>query len=255
MRTILTKYKVNPLTYLFFILSFFCGYFKNVCLIFFIVSLHELGHIFCIKAFRYKIIQVELYPFGGMTRIDKPINSSINKELFISISGILMQLVLQGIMNFLTIKRIVLPNTYQMFTFYNYTIAFFNLLPMYPLDGSRCLNAFLEKIMPYEQAIKWTNRICLLVFLLFTIYNCFSPKKNYTICLFLFVQFFLIVNQQKYLKKRFFLERLLYQFPYQKIESHETLNIHLLKKNTLHFFKYQNRYLHEKGLLKEIFKH
>ena len=61
-------------------------------------------------------------------------------------------------------------------------------------------------------------------------------------------------KNQKYIINKFYLERYLYNFPYHKIESNKTINIHLLKKNTLHFFKDNNRYLHEKGVLKTFFE-
>lgn len=254
MKTIKDKFKVNFFTLLYFLIAFLCGYFKPVCIIFFIVCCHELGHILMIRRFHYTISQVELYPFGGMTTIHKPINSSINKELFISISGVGMQLVLQGIILFFYHKGVLAYDTYHSFSFYNKTIFFFNLLPIYPLDGSRFLNALFEKVFAYEKALWWTNLCCFLFYVGFCIYNVVSSTRNYAICSFLLFEFLWILKQQKYLKQKFYLERLLYQFPYQKIENHDQLNIHALKKNTLHFFKYQNRYLHEKALLKKYFQ-
>ena len=92
MKNILIKWQINYFTYLYFLLAFLCGYFKNTCIIFFIIFMHELGHIIMIKFFKYEIISVTFYPFGGLTKINKPINSSINKELFISVSVIIMQI-------------------------------------------------------------------------------------------------------------------------------------------------------------------
>ena len=94
MKNIKIKFKINLTTYIFFLIAFLCGYFKNVLYIFFIVFFHELGHIFFIKLFHHKIVKVEFYPFGGITTIDKPINSSINQELFISLGGVFFQLLL-----------------------------------------------------------------------------------------------------------------------------------------------------------------
>ena len=70
-------------------ISFFCGYIKNISIIFFICLIHELGHVFFIKLFGYKIVKIELLPFGGYTTIDEKLNSNINKDLIIAFGGII----------------------------------------------------------------------------------------------------------------------------------------------------------------------
>ncbi len=253
MNNILTKWKVNLFTYFYLFLAFVCGYFFNVCLLFLIVIIHELGHVISIKFFHYKIKEIDLYPFGGITKIDEPLNSSINKNIVIALSGITFQLILGLFVNVFFKHQIISLKTYNLFTFYNQTILIFNLLPIYPLDGSKLLNLILEKYLPYTKAMTLTNGISFLFVLLFIIYNILTPVKNYLICSFLVIQFIIIVKNQKYLKIRFLLERYLYQFPYQKIESHKNDDLNLLKKNTLHFFQEKDYFLHEKKLLAKIF--
>lgn len=241
MKNILIKWQINYFTYLYFLLAFLCGYFKNTCIIFFIIFMHELGHIIMIKFFKYEIISVTFYPFGGLTKINKPINSSINKELLISVSGIIMQIILC-----LFIKN-------SLFTYYNLIIILFNLLPIIPLDGYKIINLILDKFLPFEKSLKYSNYLSLISLFIFIIYNLLSSNKNYLICSFLIITIIINLKNQKYLIHKFYLERYLYSFPYHKIESNKTINIHLLKKNTLHFFKNNNRYIHEKGLLKQFF--
>ena len=242
MKNITSKWQINYFTYFYFFLAFLCGYFKNSCFIFITVIIHELGHILTIKLFKYQIISVTLYPFGGITKIDKPINSSINKELVIAFSGILMQLILNLFIND------------KLFKYYNLVIMLFNILPIIPLDGHRILNLILDKFLPYEYSLKYSNYLSIISLIIFIIYNILSPNKNYLICSFLFFMIIITLKNQKYLINKFYLERYLYSFPYHKIENNQDLNIHLLKKNTLHFFKYHKRYIHEKSLLKQIFK-
>ena len=94
MMNIIKKIKINYYTYLFILLCFLCGYMKNIFIIFSICLIHELGHTFFIKLFGYKIVSIELLPFGGYTKIDKMINTSINKDIIISLGGILFQFIL-----------------------------------------------------------------------------------------------------------------------------------------------------------------
>ncbi len=254
MKIILTKIKVNYLTYLFFLLSFLCGYFKPLFFAFFIVFIHEMGHVLIIKLLKYKIKKIEFYPFGGITKISKPLNSSINHELLISIGGITSQIILAGILYYLHHLGYISNYNYNLLITYNSVIIIFNLLPIYPLDGLKIITAILEKFFPYIKCLKLTCLISFLTYIIFLIYNIIFSYKNYLMCLFLLFQFLTLLKQQKYLRQRFLLERYLHQYPYKKINNEQVLNIELLKKNTLHFFKYKNRFFHEKALLKQYFK-
>ena len=86
--------KINFLTIYFLLLLFLCGYLKVGLIIFFIVIFHELGHILFIKLFNYKIVSINIYPFGGITKINKDINTPVNKELIIAAAGVIFQLLL-----------------------------------------------------------------------------------------------------------------------------------------------------------------
>ncbi len=206
-----------------------------------------------IKLFKYPIKKVIIYPFGGLTIIDKPINSSINKELLIAFSGILSQLI-WGVLGYILYQyNFFSYDSYMMMKFYNYIIIFFNIIPMYPLDGSKIINLLLEKRFAYIKAMKITNIISIISLIIFIGINVVMKLGNYPICLFLVFQLIWVIKKEKYLKERFFLERYLYQFPYQSIQNHSKENIYLLKKNTLHFFWINNRYNHEKAVLKKYF--
>lgn len=243
------KITINITTYLFFLISFFCGFFRETISIFFIVFVHEFGHVLAVKFFSYKLLKVEFYPFGGITKIDKPINSSLNKELVISVAGVLMQIILFFV--FIICKGYI--EHYEMLQTYNLTILFFNLLPIIPLDGSVFFHALLEKKFSYEKAFSYYKKISLLGLFLFLIYNIYFHIDNYYICLVLFSEFILLKKEEKYLIKRFYLERYLNKYPYKKIQNECFKNIHSLRKETLHFFLEDDRYIHEKEVLKSYF--
>ena len=125
---------IKPITYYFLLLCFLCGIIKNVLILFMIVIIHEIGHIITIKLFKYKIESIDIYPFGGITSINKMINSSITKDLIIAINGVLFQyIVITIILRYIPFKY----NTFNMINTYNKTIIVFNLLSIIPLDGSK----------------------------------------------------------------------------------------------------------------------
>lgn len=253
MKNIKAKFKINLATYFFFLISFLCGYFKNILFVFLIVLFHEIGHIFFIKIFRYKIVKVELYPFGGITEVDKPINSSINKELIISLGGILFQFLLY-ILIILSFKNSWLSvQNFDLLLFYNKTLFLFNLLPIIPLDGSVFLHTFFEKYFSYQKSFHLYQIISLLAFFLFFFWNILFSIDNYFICIVLFIQFLLVQKKKKYYFHRFYLERYLYSFPYKKIINQKSADISVLKKETRHFFYEKNHYVTEKEKISEYF--
>ena len=254
MKNIKVKCKINITTYIFFLISFLCGYFKNILFIFCIVFIHEMGHVFLIKIFKYKIVKVEFYPFGGITEVDKPINSSINKELFISLGGIFFQLLFYIIIFLCFKKNGISFENYSLLSFYNKTIMIFNLLPMIPLDGSVFLHAFLEKLFPYQKSFQIYQLGSLCVLLLFVLYILFFFFDIYFICIVLFIQLLLVQKRKKYYVHRFYLERFLYSFPYKKKKKKKNEDISVLKKETRHFFYEKTHYITEKEKIIEYFK-
>ena len=135
MMNILPKIKINSYTYIFLILCLLCGYIKNITIIFTICLIHEFGHIFFIKLFKYEINSIELLPFGGYTSVNKKINSSINKDLLIACGGIFIQVILMFIIYLCKDK--INTITYNLLMKYNLILIIFNLIPIIPLDGNQ----------------------------------------------------------------------------------------------------------------------
>ena len=69
--------------------------------------------------------------------------------------------------------------------------------------------------------------------------------------IFLFIKSIIYLKDYKYLKKRFLLERYLYDFNYKKIDN-KTKKIYDLKKETLHYFKENNKYIKENKKIENI---
>ncbi len=109
------------------------------------VVLHELGH--SIVALRYKIPvnSITLYIFGGIAQIGSEPPNAIS-EFWIAIAGPavsfglaaifqLLQSVLTGIVPLLALAKYL--------AYINGTLALFNLIPGFPLDGGRVFRAIL----------------------------------------------------------------------------------------------------------------
>ena len=253
MKTICPKFKINFLTYFVFLSFLLTGYIKNILIIFCIILIHECGHVFFLKLFHYKIIKVEIYPYGGLTTTDKLINSPINKDIVIYLGGVLFQILLVLFFKFLFSHHIILETTYKLFLLYNRNILIFNLLPIKPLDGAELIELLLQKYLPFSKAISFNINISIFFLIAFILYNIKSNLNNYIVVSFLIYKIVEYYKKQDYYKNKFYLERYLYILPYKKIEHLNKEDLSLLKKETLHFFKKEKKYRHEKELLKERF--
>ncbi len=248
MKNILKKIKISNYTYIFIIICALCGYIKNISIILCICLIHEFGHIITIKLFKYEIDKVEILPFGGYTTINKRINSSINKDILIALSGIFMQLILSFIIYIS--KNHFNQITYNLIIKYNFIIIIFNLIPIIPLDGNKIIHHFLEKLFSYHLSYQLNLIISIISLLIFTYINYKYHFDNYFIISFLVYKIIMAFKNYKYLENRFLLERYLYNFNYNKIENN-TKNIKSLKKNVLHYFKENNHYIKEKKKIAE----
>ncbi len=247
MKIILNKYKIHSTTYVLFLVSFLCGMFRRVLYLFFIVCFHELGHLFFIKLFHYKVIEVVIYPFGGITRVEHRLNDSIKKEIIISCGGVFFQLIL-GIL-------VIFSSLYdkELFLFYNSVILIFNLLPIIPLDGSVFVHHLLEIFFSFELSLDFYEAFSVVSLLSFILINYFFRLDNYFICMVLIFQYVAFFKNKKYYRNRFYLERYLYDFPSKKIRNEKGGNYKVLRKNTRHFFYNGKRYETEREILTKVF--
>lgn len=216
----------------------------SICLI------HELGHIFFIKLFKYEIIKVELLPFGGFTTINEPINSNIDKDIIIALGGIIFQIILFLIL-FLFKNKFNLI-TYNLYLNYNFILIIFNLIPIIPLDGSKISELILEKFFSYHDSYHLNFYLSIFSLIIFTLINYQLKLDNYFIISFLIYKTIMYLKDYRYFQNRFLLERYLYNLDYQKIDNH-TKNIKDLKKNVFHYFKENNHYINEKAKIAQIF--
>lgn len=245
-----TLVKIDLTTYFFLFLCFLAGYIKHALILFFIVFLHELGHVLFIKLFGYRIVKVTLYPFGGYTTIDKKINTSITKDIWIALGGVIAQLFLFGILYLFPYYFV--PSTYQLLLTYNTTILFFNVLPIIPLDGFKLVNLLCNKFFSFHLSYILSFFLSIISFLFFSLYLFAFKINNLYILLFLLFQLYKFMKDYKYIYHRFLLERYLDDFAYTHIENH-SMSIKDLKLDTLHYFKKDGRYIHERKVLAKKF--
>ncbi len=215
------------------------GNFKNFIIFSAIIIVHETGHIVGAWIFKWKIDKVILLPFGGITIFKENIDKSLKQELIIALLGPLFQ-----ILFYLIFKD------NATFNHYNMAILLFNLLPIYPLDGSKILNIFFNELVSFKKS----HILTIVVSEITLFFLLFKTRIN---LLLLLILFFLIVEivkeivKHKYYFNRFLLERYLYNYNYKKRKTITKLT--QMKKQTKHLFKIGNIYHSEKEVIKKLF--
>ena len=241
-------------TYLLIALGFILtGYFHNLIIFTSIIIIHELGHYTLAKINHFKVEKITIYPYGGLVKMNNLLNTSINKELAVAISGIIFQTIYYLLITLLYKQGIIREYIYNLFTTYNTSILLFNILPIHPLDGSKILNLLLSKIIPFNLANKLNILVSTTTLIIILIINYYN--FNYTMILTLGIIIDNLIKyhrQLKYIYNKFLLERYIYKITYNKTKNINKIN-HMYKEK-YHIIKNKNTYITEKQALSNKFK-
>ena len=201
------------------------GHFKMFVMILTIIFIHECGHILMAYILRWKIVKVNILPLGAVTIFDVDINKPIWEEFLIALMGPLVQIVF---------TCFVFPPEMRI---YSMMILGFNLLPIFPLDGSKFLNLFLNKITSFRNSLIFTLDISFL---------------------FLVISFILgkIITEYRgrnEIFNRFLLERFTKRYRFSRLKIIRGMDTKKMKRDFRHIFKDKKRCFSEREILLKRF--
>jgi len=205
------------------------------------------------KINKLNVEKIIIYPYGGLVKMNNLINTKINKELSVAISGIMFQMIYYLLIIFLYHQGYIREYIINLFTMYNKSIILFNILPIHPLDGSKVLNLLLSKFLPFNLTNKLNIIISILSLVIIIYINYYN--FNYTTILIIGIIIDNIIKYQKELKyifNKFLLERYIYNITYTTRKKINKINN--MYKDKYHILKENNSYITEKQALSHIFK-
>ena len=242
----------HPTYYILAISYILTGYYLNLIVLTSLIIIHELGHFTMAKLLNFNVDKIIIYPYGGITKIKDLINKNINKELIISISGIIFQLLFYLLILYLNKINIIRTYTLNIYTKYNKSLLFFNLLPIYPLDGEKILNLIISKYIYYNLSNKISIYISIITMILLIKTSIYNYNYSYILTISILISYIIkYIKELKYIYNKFLLERYIYNIKYKKIAIINNKN--KMYKNKTHIIKEKNHYIKEEKYLQKYF--
>ena len=118
------------------------------------VLLHELGHSWTARRYGVTITSITLWIFGGMAHMEN-LPEDWDVELYVALAGPAMSVLVGAVcyaLLFVLPAQPILVFVVGSLAVINVTLAIFNLVPAFPMDGGRVLRALLARSRPYAEA-------------------------------------------------------------------------------------------------------
>jgi Zn-dependent protease/CBS domain-containing protein len=160
------------------------------------VVFHELGHALVARKFGIRTTDITLLPIGGLARLER-MPEEPRQELWIALGGPAVNVAIAAVLYaWLSINHEWEPLVYlkvatgpfvERLFLANVSLALFNLIPAFPMDGGRVLRALLASRMPYPKATQIAASVGQGLALIFGVVGLFTNPMLLLIAVFVWV--------------------------------------------------------------------
>lgn len=154
---------IHPFTLLYLVMAYFGGHFFEYVMALALVCFHEMFHYVFARIYHFKIIDVQVLPFGAFLNLEDYGLHHVVEELVTIMAGLCSHFFLYFIIMALGGSPYLLAT--------NRLIFIFNVLPIYPLDGSKILLLLLSFLMDYQKAITLQIKISIFALSVLMVYQ------------------------------------------------------------------------------------
>ncbi len=162
------------------------------------VLLHEAGHAYSAWRHGIKTLEIVMLPLGGLSRLER--HPKPAEEFWVALSGPLVNFLIGaallgwtyargGVVNLGHWQNATDENLVARLAVANLILAFFNLLPAFPMDGGRVMRSLLASKRSIEEATRLTARMGTGIAAVLGLYGLLSANF-----LFVFIAFFIYVG-------------------------------------------------------------
>ncbi|WP_210366756.1 M50 family metallopeptidase [Bacillus sp. REN3] len=207
---LLRKIQIHPLLWVAIALAVATAHFIELLMMLLIIFVHELGHGAAASFFSWRIKNIALLPFGGVAEMDEHGNRPVKEELVVVLSGPLQHLWMIAAAYILMLAGSFPEKWATLFIEYNLMVLFFNLLPIWPLDGGKLVFILLSMNEPFPAAHLRTiyfSAGALAIFSAILLYLAPLTLNAWIIIIFLAISLYYEWRQRRFIFMRFLMER------------------------------------------------
>ncbi len=140
-----------------FIIFFIIGLDIKFIICFFFIALHEISHLVVVKLMHIKTGEFKLHCLGATLEIKDYNNLPLKEQIIICLAGPVFNILMSII--FFILSYFLKDDLLLMIVEVNLVLAIFNIMPIYPLDGFKLLEALFSLKLSYVNANKVCNSI------------------------------------------------------------------------------------------------
>ena len=248
MKRLHSTFFINPLTVLYLSLGLMFNRFGFIIVHYFIAFIHELSHYLMAVSLKIKVKEIQFLPIGFFIKIENLEEEKFYKQLLILIAGPLSFFISLALIKLAYIKGFLSYYGYFDALVSNRFILIFNLLPIYPLDGSKLIELFLSPFLN-EYKLRVTRSIISILSLVVISYYLVSLGEVLTMVFLFFVTILSLINLKKdYL---LFLLKRLKKKNKRKVRVNKNQEIYRLYDN---YYLKNNNLQNESQIIQEILK-
>lgn len=204
---------INLKIFLFAIIFYFTKQIEIYALLMIFAILHEMGHLVCGLILGFKPKALKIMPLGisiEFSVICNDYNKKVKnanilslKKMIIALAGPITNFILVSI--FLILKKHINPFWCNQIIYANILIAIFNLLPIYPLDGGRCIKLLIHILRGNKQSREYTNQIsniCVILITMISSIGIYYYKNIAILLILIYLWILVIIENKKYNTKK-----------------------------------------------------